>query len=245
MKQNIRILLTTVIMLTLAASLQAQKAGSKWSVYAVGGINSFQGVRSELYAGTPQASPEFGLGVSLHTSSALRFSAEASYAMLRERCKEVTSTTLTDPDFTIGGHQTTLTTRVDCIQNKNRLQTGSLQVMAEYNLSAASSWLGIYIGAGVGGMYGDNRNTQIISYNAEAEAKGDGYHNVYSHAYIQSPRQHNSFTTLYLPALLTVEVGVLPNVALGLRGQYRWLPFSTDFAPKSLYGGSFLLRLSL
>jgi len=240
-----RILATSVLVLALAASLHAQQTDCRWSVYGVGGISSFQGVRSDLFAGSPQASPEAGLGVSLSLSPALRFSAEGGYALLRERSKQITSTTLTDPNFTIGGRQATLTTHVDCIQNQNRLQTGSLQLLAEYNLTAASSWLGVYVGAGVGGMYGDNRNNRIFSYNAEAEALGDGYHNIYSHAYIQSPRQHDSFMTVYVPAVLTVEVGVLPHVALGLRGQYRWLPLSADFSPKSIYGGSLLLRLSL
>ena len=244
MKHRHRIILCPLIavVLLMATGLHAQQA-SRWSVYGGGAVGLWQGVGSPLYEGTAIISPSAALGVSWQWHRAWRLSAEASYDLLRERNNHICSTVVTDNNFELGGHQTTLTTQADLLQNKNRQHLAGLQLTTEYGLRLSP--LTIYAGGGVGIVSAQAVNTRTTAYNAEAIAEGEGYYNVYQHAYVKSETQKERYTTLSVPVSLTAECDVLPNVAIGLRGQLRWLPLNTELAPKSIYGGGLLLRIKL
>ena len=231
------------MLLLLPTGLLAQKPDSQWSVYGGGAIGAWQGVGSPLYEGTAIISPSATLGVSWQCLSSMRLSAEASYDLLRERNNQISSTVTTDNSFVLAGQQTTLTTQADRLQNKNRQHLAGFQLTAEYGLQLSP--LTIYAGTGMGVVNAWTVNTRTTAYNAEAIAEGNTYYHVYQHAYVQSETQKEKYTTLCVPVTLTAELNVLPNVAIGLRGQLRWLPLNAELAPKSIYGGGLLLRIKL
>lgn len=228
--------------------LQAQQAGGRWSLYACGALGTYNGISSPLYEGTPTLSPEVAAGVTWQCVPSLRLSVEGGYILLREHNDKITSTVLTDPNFMLGGYQTTLTTQADCLQNKNRQHIATGQLTAEYALSALwlrgrTSPFNIYVGTGVGLLMSKSSNTRTTAYNAEAIAEGDTYSNIYQHAYVKSEKQKDNYTAPYVPVSLTAELSVLPNVTIGARGQLKCLFASADLAPKTIYNAGLLLRI--
>ncbi|WP_455664080.1 hypothetical protein [Phocaeicola sp.] len=255
--KHLRTILTVTAAFAVAVTLQAQtyndtvKTTNTWSVYVQGGASSYHGVRSELFDHSERtAAPDLNLGVKYNLKPWIRFGANVGYTQLKSTDKHILSSTVTDNNYPIGDHIGTLEVQSDRMQNRNNAHLLGLDINADFNIlglwpQRKAQWLNLYAGAGLGYMHGWNRNSQTWVYNEEGVAQGDGYYNVYTHAYMESFTDKKQFNALYVPLSLSLEFDVQQQLTIGVVCQYKYMPTKAEFTPKGIYSAGIVVRYNL
>lgn len=237
----------------VAATLRAQTYNDSvrthtWSVYMQGGISGHHGVRSPLFDRSKQMiAPDLNLGMKYNIKPWVRVGANIGYTRMNATDKTILSQSSTQSGYPIGDHIGTLEVRSDRLQNRNKADLLGLDVNADFNIldiwhNRKLQWMNLYAGIGVGYMHGWNRNVQTTSFNETGIAQGDGYYNVYTHAYMESDSFRSQFNALYIPLSLSWEFDVHRRLTLGVIGQYKWIPTKADFSPKGIYSVGVVVR---
>lgn len=236
-----------------AVTLQAQTYNDSvrthtWSVYIQGGAGNHHGVRSELFHNSKRTiTPDLNLGVKYNIHPRVRLGVNAGYTMLKSTDKHILSFTTTDNNYLIGDRPGTLEVKSNRLQNRNNTHLFGVDVNADFNILSfwpkrKAQWLNLYAGAGAGYMHGRNKNSQTWAYNETAIAEGDGYSNLYTHAYIKSAEEKKHFNALYIPLSLSLEFDVQRQLTVGVTGQYKYIPTKADFSPKGIYSAGIVIR---
>ena len=249
-----------VAVLATAATLQAQTYNDTvrthtWSVYVQGGGTVHHDMRGTNGMATHKPIMPFGgVGVKYNIKPWIRLGLNLEYDMLKSSDKDWLSTT-TKRDFEIKDpstgkiYPTTLNTKVDIFQNKNTMHYGMADLNVDFNIMElwhnrkAQNW-NLWLGVGVGYLHGWSRNSSSVSYSELAEAKGDGYYNVYSHNYIKSWGTNKQVDAMYIPATLSLEYDITSRWTAGVFGRYCYLPLDKDLTPKGMCSAGLVLRFN-
>ena len=249
-----------VAVLATAATLQAQTYNDTvrthtWSVYVQGGGTVHHDMRGTNGMATHKPIMPFGgVGVKYNIKPWIRLGLNLEYDMLKSSDKDWLSTT-TKRDFEIKDpstgktYPTTLNTKVDIFQNKNTMHYGMADLNVDFNIMElwhnrkAQNW-NLWLGVGVGYLHGWSRNSSSVSYSELAEAKGDGYYNVYSHNYIKSWGTNKQVDAMYTPATLSLEYDITSRWTAGVFGRYCYLPLDKDLTPKGMCSAGLVLRFN-
>lgn len=256
MKQVFKSILCIATAFLFVATIQAQTYNAKaqtaaLSVYVEGGTSGYYGVRSALFDNSKMSiAPDFDLGAKFNVKPWMRVGLNVGYTMMKSTNKTITSSTITDNDFMVGGHATTLETKIDCLQNRNDAHLLGVDINADFNIlnlwpNRNTKWINLYAGVGVGYMHGWNRNLQTNSYSESAIAKGEGYYNVYNHMYLKSFSDNAQFNTLYVPVSLSIEFDVFSQFTICAIVQSKSLPINVELTPKGIFNSGIVVRYNL
>lgn len=225
-----------------------------WSVYAQGGASFYHGMRgASVNDSRRPVSPDAALGLDYNIKPWVRVGLNLEYTMLKATGKYVSSRTekkdgfvITDPT-TKKTYNTTLETKIDVLQNRYNMHYAMADINVDFNFmelwhNRKAQWFNLWIGTGVGYLHGWSRHSATTSYSELAQAKGEGYYNVYSHNYLKTDVDKRQVNALYVPVSLSFEFDITPRWTLGLAGQYKYLPLDRELTPKGIVSGGLLLR---
>ncbi len=225
-----------------------------WSIYGQGGASLYHGMRgADVSDSRRPVSPDAALGLDYNIKPWVRVGLNLEYTMLKATGKYVTSRTektdgfvITDPT-TKKTYNTTLETKIDMLQNRYNMHYAMADLNIDFNFmelwhNRKAQWLNLWLGTGVGYLHGWSRHTATTSYSELAQAKGEGYYNVYSHNYLKTNVDKRQVNALYVPVSLSLEFDITPRWTLGLAGQYKYLPLDRELTPKGIVSGGILLR---
>ena len=251
MRINQVILSAAVAMTATAASAQTYNDSVRtntWSVFAQGGLSYYWDMRGGDFktSRTPVA-PDFSLGLHYTLRPWIRLGWKAEYTMIKSTGKAIRIGETSQDGYKLGDYETTLKTTIDRVQNRNNMSVFMTDLNAQFNIfdiehNRKAQAFNLWLGTGVGYWHGWNRNSQTLSYNEEAVAKGDTYFNVYTHNYVKSFAEKKQENALYIPVSLSAEYDITPRWTAGIMGEYKWLPINHELTPKGMVNAGVLLR---
>ena len=261
MKKQITIIcagLAALVGLTTNADAQDHKAlrTNTWSVYTQGGASWATGVDFENInppAGTSTA-VETGAGVNYNIRPWIRLGLNYEFSKSKREQRlsalvpmgpimDMTGTSTTELREINGGmayaNQWTQYHNVDLTVELNVMELWKNRNCTRFNL---------YAGTGVGAMFAKG-NTYTIGMGYEEWEDPDNYQdglqvsdNWTSVAWVRANNSRHNFNSHYVPFSLSAEYDVLPQLTLGLKGQYKALFSSNDFAPDGLVSAAVVVR---
>lgn len=115
----------------------------------------------------------------------------------------------------------------------------SAGLTGEYNLLPAVSPVALYVGAGFGCLFATGNTWALKLRN---EMRSDNWTNALS---VGGHNDAHRYAAPFIPARLSLEVPIVPQVALCLSGDYRFLITKQAIAPKHQVGATLGLRIRL
>lgn len=225
-----------------------------WSIYGQGGVSYYHGMRgADVSDSRRPVSPDAALGLDYNIKPWVRVGLNLEYTMLKATGKHVASRTVTTDGFVITDpttkktYNTTLETKIDLLQNRYNMHYAMADLNVDFNFmelwhDRKAQSFNLWLGTGVGYLHGWSRHTATTSYSELAQAKGEGYYNVYSHNYMTTDVGKRQVNALYIPVSLSLEYDITPRWTVGLVGQYKYLPLDRELTPKGIVSGGLLLR---
>lgn len=129
----------------------------------------------------------------------------------------------------------------------------NVDLTAEFNImelwkNRKAQRFNLYAGTGIGGMIAKG-NSYIIGMGYEEWVDPYNYKNGLqvgdnwtSVSWVRANNSRHSFKSLYVPFSLSAEYDVTPQLTLGVKGQYKVVFSSNDFAPKGVVAAAFVVR---
>lgn len=223
-----------------------------WSVYLQGGMSWAGGVdmkNVDASSGT-NVSPLVGLGVNYNLRPWVRlgfnyefskFCREQRFSDFQPVAPKLHSTGT--PTEQYGGR----------VYSNMWTQYHNIDLTAEFNVmeiwkNLQNKKFNLYVGTGVGCMFA-NGNTYDIAMGYERWSSSDNYensvqvgdnHELYS--WMTANNSRHSFSSLYVPVVLSAEYDINPKWSAGVRGGGKFLFSSDDFAPKNVWSAAVVVR---
>ena len=261
MKKLIKIMcigLAAVVGLTTTADAQDYKALRKntWSVYAQGGASWATGVGFENIdpsVGTSTA-VEMGAGVNYNIRPWVRLGLNYEFSKFKreQRFGElVPMGTILDMS---GSSMSELREQNGGVAYANLWTTyHNLDLTAEFNIMEI--WknrkcvkFNLYAGTGVGVMFAKGNGYSIAmgyeEWTDPANYQGglqvaDDWTSV---SWIRANNNRHNFKSIYIPAILSAEYDVTPQLTLGVKGTYKAVLSPDAFAPDGLVAAALVVR---
>lgn len=232
-----------------AATLQAQTYNdtvrtNTWTLYGAGGISGYHGLRGGSDTGVRQAiAPDFSVGVKYNIKPWVRVGLNLGYTKIKALNNGLAHTQTITNNFQIGDRTDgVLTTDKVILSNSNNIHLAGADLNADFNFlelfpQRDQRW-NLWVGTGVGYLYGWNRSTMITAVSEEGISKGDDHFNVYNHDYVTTQLSNTQINTLYIPVRLSAEYDITPHWTVGLKGEYKSLPLDKTLTPKGLWSAN-------
>lgn len=246
MRISKHILVVALAAMLPGAALQAQTYNdtvrtNTWTIYGYGGVGGYHGLRDVTDAGTRSAlTPDLALGVKYNIKPWVRVGLEVGYNLLKSKNDGIAQSTIVNNGVSLLGHNDGVQTITKSIVVDNHDQhTLGADLNADFNLldifGGGGKW-NIWLGTGVGYMFGWDRGTKSTVISEETVSQGDDHYNVGNHDYITSDGTDTETNALYIPARLSVEYDISPMWTIGARGQYKYLPLDHRYTPEGIWG---------
>ena len=125
--------------------------------------------------------------------------------------------------------------------------SGDFNLMELFKNRSDKGWFNIYVGTGFGWMLGTgNVWSTSTGHSSISGPSSDGtFGNISTESWVKGLNQECKFNSPYVPARLSVEFNVLPQMAIGLEGGYKFLCKNMDLAPRNLFSAGITLRFTL
>lgn len=224
-----------------------------WSIYLQGGASWATGLKFKSVnpaAGTSVA-PEVGLGVNYNLRPWIRLGLNYEFSKYRREQRldnfeavkplfDGSSSGMTENTVNNGGTAYrklwNMYHNIDLTADFNIMQLWPNRQCTRFNL---------YAGTGAGMMFAKG-NTYAISMGYEQwedpnNAAGNS-DNWTSHTWLKAENSRHSYNSFYVPLALSAEYDVMPQLTLGVKGQYKALFTSDDFAPSGLEAAAIVVR---
>lgn len=260
-----KVLLITYTCLVTLLSAQAQDTPPRdekalrthtWSLYLQGGASWASGLKFrsiEPAAGTSIA-PELGLGINYNLRPWVRFGLNYEFSKYK-REQRLSSFEAVKPGY--DGSGTGITENTDnsggVAYRKLWNMYHNIDLSGELNIMELWphrrwSWFNLYAGTGVGVMFARG-NTYTLSMGNEQwedpENNTENRDNWTSYTWLTAENSRHFYNSFYVPFTLSAEVDIKPQLTLGLKGQYKALFSSDDFAPNGLEALAVVVRYNL
>jgi len=224
-----------------------------WSIYVQGGVGGFHGMRgpeNQYDRDVREMAPTVDFGFMYYPRPWLRFGLDLGYTYLKSSERSILKRSTTYPSVTIGEYTGTLTVDEARIQNQNFTNVAFTDLTLGINFveiwrERETQWFNIWLSVGAGYMHGWNRYTSSWAIDENLVSEGPEHFNVYSHSYVESSDVDNQFNTLYIPGSLSVEFDVIPQLTLGVIGQYKYFPLIMDHTPTGMWTAGVVLRYNI
>lgn len=125
--------------------------------------------------------------------------------------------------------------------------SGDFNLMELFKNRSDKGWFNVYVGTGFGWMFGTgNVWSMSTGHSSFTGPSTDGtFGNISTTSWVKAENREARFNSPYVPARLSVEFNVLPQVAIGLEGGYKFLCKNLDLAPRHLISAGITLRFTL
>lgn len=185
-----------------------------WSVYAYGGVNVHHGMRGDAYVGDVHVGPTTAMGINYSIGSSIRFGFDGGYSCLFRSNDET-------PAFT---HFTYTQPWETKRYNTSHLMT--MQLGFEVNVLRLWPYtfrrVGLWLGTGVGFLYGWNRT--VVETNTMVGA---------DEVFVRTDQLAES-DAIYFPLSASLEWSVTPRFALTAGAQYLPMPIDVEHTPHGI-----------
>ncbi len=230
-----------------------------WSVYVQGGASWATGLKFKSInpaAGTSVA-PEVGLGVNYNLRPWVRLGLNYEFSKYK-REQRLEDLEALDPSFnpynpSYNGHASGFINKTNNSGTAYRQLWNmyhNVDLTAEFNImelwpNRKCTKFNLYAGTGIGMMFARG-NTYSISMGSEQwESPNnavDNTDNWVSYTWLEASNSRHHYNALYMPVVLSVEYDVMPQLTLGVKGQYKAIFSSNDFAPDGLEAAAVVVR---
>lgn len=261
MKKLLSILcLTTLLANTMNVHAQDDKAldykplrTDTWSVYLQGGASWATGLKFKSInpaAGTSVA-PEVGFGVNYNLRPWVRLGLNYEFSKYkREQRLDNFEAVAPSFDGTSAGLTENTANHGGIAYRKLWNMYHNIDLTAEFNImelwpNRECTRFNLYAGTGVGMMFAKGNTYSLGMGNEQWEdpnnATGNS-DNWTSHTWLNAANSRHSYNSFYVPVVLSAEYDVMPQLTLGVKGQYKALFTSDDFAPSGLEAAAIVVR---
>lgn len=220
------------------------------SLYVNGGISNYLNFRGGSVTGVQSSiAPDISLGLKYNIKPWVRVGLNLGYTKIKAKNAGIDSTRTVTPGYQVGEYKDAILTVDKAVlvnRNDNHLALADLGIdfnILELAQNRNQIW-NLWLGFGVGYMHGWNRNTVTTAIREEAVASGSDHFNIYNKDYIITDATTGNISSLYIPVRLSVECDVSPRWALGLKGEYKYMPLDKDFTPKGIWSANFTIAYS-
>ncbi|MCF0175248.1 MAG: OmpA family protein [Bacteroidales bacterium] len=267
MKKATKIITTIMACLFLGVTLHAQEdevpdygqlRTNTWSIYGQAGASwgikvPYEGVSQSPGTGT---APLFGGGINYNIRPWVRLGLNYSWSWLS---REQRYGTIQDMKYPGSRSEYTdipwTSEKGGLAYSDYRMYHHDLDLTAEFNLAEIwpkrdARWFNLYLGTGVGYMFGSGRVYDISMGFAEYEDPDNMQNGLqvsdnWSYGSWYSSKNHDfDANGLYIPAVLNVEFDVHPSWTIGLKGQYDFLINRADMAPAGIASAALTIRFN-
>ncbi len=224
-----------------------------WSVYAQGGVSWATGLKFKSVnpaAGTSMA-PEVGVGVNYNLRPWIRFGLNYEFSKYkREQRLENFEAVKTSFDGTASGiTQNTVNNGGIAYRNLWNMYH-NVDLTAEFNImelwpNRSCNRFNLYAGTGIGMMFARGNTYTIGMGNEQWIDPNNATGNVgnwASYTWVKAENSRHNYNSVYVPMVLSAEYDVMPRLTLGVKGQYKALLSSDDFAPDGLAAAAVVVR---
>lgn len=224
-----------------------------WSVYIQGGASWATGLKFKSVNSTTGMStaPEAGVGVNYNLRPWIRFGLNYEFSKYK-REQRLEHFEPTSPSF--NGASAGLTENTanhgGIAYRKLWNMYHTIDLTAEFNImelwaNRECKQFNLYAGTGAGMMFAKG-NTYVIGMGNEQwedpnNATGST-DNWTSYTWLKAGNSHHNYSSFYVPVVLSAEYDLLPQLTVGVKGQYKALFTSDDFAPSGLEAAAIVVR---
>ncbi len=224
-----------------------------WSIYLQGGASWATGLEFKSVnpaAGTSIA-PEAGLGVNYNLRPWIRLGLNYEFSKYRREQRpdnfeavkpsfDGSNSGLTENTANNGGvayrKMWNMYHNIDLTADFNIMQLWPNRQCTRFNL---------YAGTGAGMMFAKGNAYTLAMGNEQWEdpnnATGNS-DNWTSHTWLKAENSRHSYNSFYVPIALAAEYDVMPQLTLGVKGQYKALFTSDHLAPSGLEAAAIVVR---
>lgn len=251
--------LTTFMANTMNVNAQDNKPDYKalrtntWSIYLQGGASWATGLKFKSVkpaAGTSVA-PEVGLGVNYNLRPWIRLGLNYEFSKYR-REQRLDNFENMPPSFSGTGSGMTENTVNNGGTAYRKLWNmyHNVGLTADFNImqlwpNRQCTRFNLYAGTGAGMMFAKG-NTYAISMGYDQWEDPDNAtgntDNWAAHSWLKAENSRHNYSSFYIPVALSAEYDVMPQLTLGVKGQYKALFTSDDFAPSGLEAAAIVVR---
>lgn len=209
-----------------------------WSVYTQGGISWATGLEFKNInpSNGTSIAPEMGVGLNYNIRPWIRLGLNYEFSKFKREQR------LTDFQAISPVADATAPTRNygGMAYRKMWTQYHNLDLTAEFNImqlwkSRKCTWFNLYAGTGIGAMFAKGNVYSIgMGYKEWTDENTSTGNNSTAISWVKAGNDRHNFNSLYIPIVLSAEFDVLPQLTLGVKGQYKTLLSSNDLAPDGL-----------
>lgn len=240
-----------------AATLSAQPVHNDtlrtntWSLYLHGGVSGAYGARGadHQYDMDKTTVAPFGeLGVYYNLRPWMRLGLGAGYSYMKSNMKDLLTESTSNPDFVLDGHHGTMNIDKVRIQNKNFTNFAFTNFTMGFNLveiwrTRGCQWFNLWLTEGVGYMHGWNNHASTWAIDENFISDDHTYDK--THSSITSPVVDSQFDDLYVPVALSMEFDIIPQLTLGVFGQFNHFPKHKEHTPAGMWAAGVTLAFNI
>lgn len=227
-----------------------------WSVYGQGGVSwaTNMGLKGINSSNSTFVAPEIGIGVNYNIRPWVRLGANYEFSKFKKE-HSFDDFQAMDPilDLTSSGMTQLLQNKGGIAYGKQWMRAHNVDLTAEFNImqiwqNRKSTWFNLYAGTGVGAMFAKNNIYSVgMGYEEWADPNSTlggnlASDNWASYSWVKTDNDSHRFSSLYIPVVLSAEFDVLPQLALGVKGEYKVVLSSDDFAPNGIVTTALTVR---
>lgn len=264
MKKILSILcLTTLLANTVNVHAQDDKAlkykplrTDTWSVYVQGGVSWATGLKFRSISPAAGASvvPEVGGGVNYNLRPWVRFGLNYEFSKYK-REQQLDNFETVAPTLNLGsqGFSELVSSNGGTAYRNMWNMYHNLDLTAEFNVmellkDRKCTWFNLYVGTGAGLMFAKGNTYELAMGHekwTDSSNNKDGHQmsdNWATHSWVKAANTRHDFHSVYVPVILSAEFDVMPQLTLGVKGQYKAVFSSDNMAPDGLEAAALTVR---
>ena len=200
----------------------------RWSTQLQLGISNHTGMRGSQYVGQRKIAPLASLGLSYNINAVWRFDFNMGYTYLYRSDHSLTA---------IPPHDVASATPMPYVdRNITHLMTADLNMsfnIMELFHNRRAQRLNMWMGIGYGALHG----WDIHQKTWDIESTG-----TYTQAWSEINERTIHPNSIYIPVTCALEYDIMPELTIGVTGQYRSLPLQRKHTPKEMWYTALTLR---
>lgn len=224
-----------------------------WSVYVQGGASWATGLKFKSInpASGTSIAPEVGFGVNYNLRPWVRLGLNYEFSKYK-REQRLDKFEAVSPSFNGAGTGLTENTANNggIAYRKLWNMYHNIDLTAEFNImelwpSRKCTLFNLYAGTGVGMMFAKGNTYTLGMGNEQWEDPNNANgttDNWSSHTWLKADNSRHNYNSFYVPVVVSAEYDVMPQLTLGVKGQYKALFTSDDFAPSGLEAAAVVVR---
>lgn len=220
-----------------------------WSLYGGIGVGGFGDLRNgENTDVAKYPTPDVYAGGSVYIFPYLRVGGSIGFNYIQSYATATNYGSWITYNYMLEGKPTTMTTKWATLMDSNTMPTFRIGADVEFN--PLNIWMkdrklqeiNLWVGTGLGYMYGNNYKASSMAFKEQAYAKGDDYFHVYEHSYIRSEGKNYNVNQLVIPFKAAVEYDIFPFLTVGVQGEVNVLPINVKYSPVCMGSASINVR---